>query len=485
MGRAGAEKAPIRGIAKLLLNLSPGLRTKIESAFVEAENLLDFHNRSVVSKQTRRSVSGLVDAPVVTVTSGVLGVAANWERLDDPRITLYEVEVSSDNIFSNPTSFNTVDTNFAIENRTAITYVRVRGVRSDGQAGPWSDVESATPEVVPVVASSVSTSDVPLNPATILTNAMTTLQEFDESVSANTTAAVVFGSFSANVPAVGGGESSLDIVARLNGRIIANYGVPTLDLTAAADALDSVYIAQTGINSFLRPDTETGGFAVGFGPAGSENLTASKFEDFSATNAQESGTFSGSGTPTGWTNPTGVTLNSALTATYSVAFVGAGSATSEFLEAFDFDLNIPSTDTILGVEVHVSASRDVQTATFNTVQLIDDTGTITGNNNAAGEALSSTTTTFTFGGPTDLWGLVLTPAIVNDPDFGFAMRFDFSTPAPATVTVSVPVVTLCVYTSHSGRILVRIDGVGTGGSNNLTINNATINVVEFNSENVA
>ena len=93
MSRAGAERAPIRGIAKLLLNLSPGLRTKIESAFVEAENLLDFHNKSVVSKQTRREISGLVDAPVVTVVSGVLGIAANWNRLDDPRISLYEVDV--------------------------------------------------------------------------------------------------------------------------------------------------------------------------------------------------------------------------------------------------------------------------------------------------------------------------------------------------------------------------------------------------------
>jgi hypothetical protein len=489
MSRAGSEKAPIRGIAKLLLNLSPGLRTKIESAFVEAENLLDFHNRSVVSKQTRREISGLVSAPIVTVTQGVLGVAANWNRLDDPRITLYEVEVSSDDIFSDPTSFNTLDTNFSIENRTAITYMRVRGVRADGKAGPWSEGKSATPNTVPVSSNSVDVSDLAANPVTILTDAMTTIQEYNQTIQSLTTAAVVFGSLSVDIPTVAGGESSLDAVIRLNGRIVANYGVPTLDSTTTADALESVFIAQTGINAFLRPQ-ETGGTAVGFGPAGSETLTVSKFEDFSATDAQESGAHGGGGTPTGWSNIQGPTLNDITTATYVTDFgAGSGSATTKFLELFDFDFNIPSTDTIVGVEVHIRAHSTAavgdSTISFDTVQLRNDSGTITGNNNAAGELVpQNTTATYTYGGATDLWGLTLTPAIVNDADFGFAIKFDQVAPTSGTVTSSVLVVTMCVYTSHSGRVLVRLDGVGTGGSNGLTINNATINVVEFASENV-
>lgn len=484
MGRVSSEKAPIRGLAKLLTNLAPGIRTKIENAFTEAENLLDFHNRSVISKQTRRTVSGLVDTPIVTVTSGVLGVAANWERLDDPRITAYEVEVSSNSIFSDPTSFQTIDTNFSLENRTAATYIRVRGIRSDGEAGPWSDVKSATPDTVPVVAKSVGLTDVPANPASITTTALTTIQEYNDDIETNTTAAVTFGSLSVDIPAVGGGESTVDTIVRLNGRVIANYGLDTLDQTSAADTLDSVFVAQTGIGSFLRPQ-EIGGFAVGFGPAGSEDLESSKFEDFPCTNSQESGTFSGSGTPTGWTSVAGPRINNATTANYSVVFAGAGSGTSEFLELFDFDFNIPTDDTIVGIEVHVRSNRGASgTVAFDTVQLIDETGTITGNNNSGGETLTTTLTTYTFGGPTDLWGLTLTPADINDSDFGFALKFDFTTAIPATLEANVTFVTMCVYTEHSGRVLVRIDAIGAGGANDLTINNATVNVVEFASENV-
>ena len=318
---------------------------------------------------------------------------------------------------------------------------------------------------------------------------MTTIQEYDAAIQDLTTAAVIFGSFSADIPAVGGGESLLDAIIRFNGRIIANYGVPTLDSTTAADSIESVLVAQTGVNSFLRPQ-ETGGSAFGFGPAGSETLTTSKFEDFSSTNAQESGSHGGTGTPTGWSNIQGPTLNNLTSATYVTDFgAGSGSATTKFLELYDFDFNIPSTDTIVGVEVHISASSTAavgnSTVSFDTVQLRNDSGTITGNNNAAGESVPlNTTATYTYGTSTDLWGLALTPAIVNDADFGFAIKFDQVAPTSGTVTVNVLVVTMCVYTSHSGRVLVRLDIVGTGASNGLTVNNATMNIIEFASENV-
>jgi len=62
--------------------------------------------------------------------------------------------------------------------------------------------------------------------------------------------------------------------------------------------------------------------------------------------------------------------------------------------------------------------------TFGTVKLVKG-GVVSGDNKAAG-TLTSSFTDYTFGGPTDLWGLSLDPADANASNFGVAVSLEGS-----------------------------------------------------------
>lgn len=82
---------------------------------------------------------------------------------------------------------------------------------------------------------------------------------------------------------------------------------------------------------------------------------------------------------------------------------------------------IPSTATVLGIEVSdVLVSQALTSGTLSQVSLYHS-GTVLGTIKAPGTSFTTTPTPQIYGGPTDNWGAALTPAIVNDPSFGFAM----------------------------------------------------------------
>src|SRR5258706_264497 len=138
MGTPSDPKIPLRGIAALFDHLDPGIKAKLASAFGEAEDLMDYHNLSTIDKQDRRKLSALVDAPVLTTTTNNRGFEVSWKRLDDRRISSYEVQVSFASNFANPDSYNVVDTSLSLEGIGTTVYVRARGVRFNGDCGPWS-----------------------------------------------------------------------------------------------------------------------------------------------------------------------------------------------------------------------------------------------------------------------------------------------------------------------------------------------------------
>lgn len=148
------SRIPLRGFTQLLKNLSPAERDRVASAFADAENMLDFHNRTVPQIQTRRRISGLVQIPVLVADSSVLGASVRWDRLDDPRISLYEIQVDNTNVFPNPEVFEALDTFFTLENVNTVKFVRVRGVRLDGLTGNWSDTVRIQPTITAPEASS-------------------------------------------------------------------------------------------------------------------------------------------------------------------------------------------------------------------------------------------------------------------------------------------------------------------------------------------
>lgn len=153
-GLSGGSRVPLRGFTQLLKNLSGPERDRISSAFADAENMIDFHNTTVPQRQLKRRISGLIDAPILSTTGSVLGASVRWDRLDDPRITFYEIQIDNTNIFANPEVFEALDTFFTLENVSTVKFVRVRGVRQDGQAGNFS----ATARIQPTITAPTAVS---------------------------------------------------------------------------------------------------------------------------------------------------------------------------------------------------------------------------------------------------------------------------------------------------------------------------------------
>lgn len=154
-GQGGTPRVPLRGFAKLFRELDTSVRAKLESAFEEAEQLFDFHSRTVPERLNRRRISGLVAVPTITAESSILGASVRWDRVDDVRISEYEVQLSDDNVFSAPETFHLFDTFFGIEGLEGTKFVRVRAVRGDGLTGNWSNTGTLTSTTSAPVTSSV------------------------------------------------------------------------------------------------------------------------------------------------------------------------------------------------------------------------------------------------------------------------------------------------------------------------------------------
>lgn len=144
-GRGIASRVPLRGFASLLNNLSPVVKNRVETAFAEAEDLLNFHNQDVPDQEERRRPSGLIQAPRVEVESSILGGSARWDRLNDSTIIMYEVQTDTISSFPDPNSFTVLEPFFGLESINTPIFIRVRGVRQDGQAGLFSDLKVIQP----------------------------------------------------------------------------------------------------------------------------------------------------------------------------------------------------------------------------------------------------------------------------------------------------------------------------------------------------
>lgn len=110
-----------------------------------------------------------------------------------------------------------------------------------------------------------------------------------------------------------------------------------------------------------------------------------------------------------------------------------------------FGLSVPSTASIQGIEVGaVLLSQSSTTGTLSQVSLYSSNAAI-GTAKAPGTLFTTTPTPETYGAATDLWGATLTPAIVNDPSFGFAVaavadtvRLFINSPFTLTVYYAYP-----------------------------------------------
>ena len=101
---------------------------------------------------------------------------------------------------------------------------------------------------------------------------------------------------------------------------------------------------------------------------------------------------------------------------------------SQLVKCQHFDFAIPSRATIDGIVVTVQGYYATSNFTVNHISLLNASGTAEGDDNYtdASQAFSTSASIrdVTFGGAADKWGVSLTPAMVNDDDFGveFAIK---------------------------------------------------------------
>lgn len=148
------------------------------------------------------------------------------------------------------------------------------------------------------------------------------------------------------------------------------------------------------------------------------------------------GTAADLGGPFPWSNP-----NNALTDNGSDAFWGAfgGGQQSNLLKVSNFGFNIPSNAVIEGVLVTIGDKFTFSQYTGDAT-LVTNAGA--GQNKGGFIAVQDT-----YGGPTDLWGLALTPADVNHANFGFQISAGDISGGDAQV--SFDYITITVYWSFS------------------------------------
>jgi len=511
------SKIPLRGLSKLLINLDPGTRSRIEAAFGEAEDLTGYHNNSAIDGTSRRRLDGRVDAPVITVDSGVAGFDIIWPRLQDRRISMYEVQISLASNFANPLVYTTVDNFFGIENVANDTYVRVRGVRWDGQISNWSNIETvnATPLIGPIVYTR-SISDIPSFyiefPALV---APRPIQKLTVVPTRTNGGVMVFGSFGVEFYVDSTGErgsvllnsdpeGNLEdaVYITINGNRVNNvHEIPNFFDPGGADP-DTVFTNGIATTVF--------GYSIGFGPA---FLSHSQFYfgayDLLSPNTSSQGVVhEAGGTHTGWTSrkqiqgsiPGRIQLSDA--ASYQITGLpNADTATTNAIGGRKYLLNIPSTETILGIKLSIyAAGNSTPTQTFDVVRLVDNG--VARANKAAGETWPATTlhgdsyivTPVVYGGPTDLWGEVAgfwTPAKLNDPDFGVSIvgRATNATGSPQNYEFLMFGALVTVYT-NKGKDEALIEIMYTPTTQDLTtypdmravLKNCTLNAVEFGRE---
>ena len=96
------------------------------------------------------------------------------------------------------------------------------------------------------------------------------------------------------------------------------------------------------------------------------------------------------------------------------------SALSDFF-ATGFGFSIPSAATVLGVVVSFGInSQSTTTGTVHQVALWE-AGSQQGTAKSPATAITTSVVRHSYGGAGDVWGATLTPALVNDPSFGFAI----------------------------------------------------------------
>ena len=135
----------IRTFAKQFTNLSREQQAEVERALLEIQDSKELTNLESSIRQLQRAPDSGLPIPQVVTTQVVRGAVCQWEPLPEAaRINFYEVQISDSNVFATSTTLTTFDSAFVVDGLTSSQFLRVRGIRRDGTAGPYSDTQTFT-----------------------------------------------------------------------------------------------------------------------------------------------------------------------------------------------------------------------------------------------------------------------------------------------------------------------------------------------------
>lgn len=143
----------------------------------------------------------------------------------------------------------------------------------------------------------------------------------------------------------------------------------------------------------------------------------------------------------GWNNPENALVEDGLFASTA--------ATTQLIRLKGFNPNIPMNATIQGIQFDIK-EQGVTAVIDSVVELILPSGT-TSNNKSLFVDWPTTLGFITYGGPTDTWGLTITPAQINDPTFTIAVSC--SKDAGGTQTANIDVGRMTVFYNVTTSIM--------------------------------
>lgn len=170
---------------------------------------------------------------------------------------------------------------------------------------------------------------------------------------------------------------------------------------------------------------------------------------------------SGAGTQA-WAGSGGVgPPTGAVAATVSLA----ATTGTQYYQVSGFGFVVPSTATIVGISIDIQRYSNLtgvvdmsSSSGGHPGVVLQNGGTILGTDHSlAGNWPTTPGSTFTYGGPTDLWGATLTPAIVNSSSFGFS--FAAYNGSGSTVQVQLTNADMIVYYTVPGSLNFQVDAV--------------------------
>lgn len=151
-----------------------------------------------------------------------------------------------------------------------------------------------------------------------------------------------------------------------------------------------------------------------------------------------------------WTNATNIEAADSVFASCL-----PGTAITDDLRGGGFNFAVASTDIIVGILLEVNVKCGAAgVEVFNTVVLEGGGGASA--NRATGTTIGNISTTFSFGGSSDLWGTSWTPGQINAGSFVANVSFTTTAGGPGTISVDFFRITVFTLTGGSSSQMFKM-----------------------------